>query len=107
MNGKPRDMDYKFAIKVLNSAKVVTPSMHGNPYHYGYQNQTFYDIARQMAIQALKEKYEKTDTATDVVPRAQVLNDLSKLEIFGRTHFDGHFEIHKSHLEKLKEKYKD
>ena len=60
MKGKPRDMDYKFAIKVLQSAKVDTPSMHGNPKRYGCQNQTFYDIARNMAIQALKEKYENT-----------------------------------------------
>lgn len=58
MNGKPKDMDYKFAIKVLQSAKVDTPSMHGNPKRYGYQNQTFYDIARNMAIQALKERHE-------------------------------------------------
>lgn len=57
-NGKARDMDYKFAIKVLSSAKVDTPSIHGNPKKYGYQNQYFYDIARNMAIQALKEKYE-------------------------------------------------
>lgn len=107
MNGKPRDMDYKFAIKVLNSAKVTTPSMHGNPKHYGYQNQTFYDIARQMAIQALKEKYENANVVTEVIPRTEVLNDLSNLEICGRTHFDGHFEIHKSYIEKLKEKYTD
>lgn len=59
MNGKPKDMDYKFAIKVLQSAKVTLPSMHGNPKRFNYQNQTFYDIARNMAIQALKEKYEK------------------------------------------------
>lgn len=59
MNGKSRDMDYKFAIKVLSSTKVDTVSMHGNPKRYGYQNQTFYDIARNMAIQALKEKHER------------------------------------------------
>lgn len=55
MNGKARDMDYKFAIRVLSSAKVDTQSMCGVP---GCQNQYFYDIARNMAIQALKEKME-------------------------------------------------
>lgn len=64
MNGKPRDMDYKFAIKVLSSTKVDTQSMHGNPKRYGYQNQYFYDIARNMAIQALKEKYENVQHST-------------------------------------------
>ena len=62
MNGKPRNMDYKFAIKVLQSAKVDTPSMHGNPKKHGYQNQTFYDIARNMAIQSLKEKHENENS---------------------------------------------
>lgn len=66
MNGKTRDMDYKFAIEVLNSAKVETPSMHGNPKRYGYQNQTFYDIARRMAIEALKDKYENSKPTADV-----------------------------------------
>ena len=37
MNGKPKDMDYKFAIKVLQSAKVTLPSMHGNPKQFNYQ----------------------------------------------------------------------
>ena len=60
MNGKPRDMNYKFAIQVLQHAKVDTPAMSGNPKRYGYQNQYFYDIARSMAIQALKEKYENS-----------------------------------------------
>lgn len=59
MNGKPRDMDYSFAIKVLSTAKVDIPSMHGNPKRYGYQNQTFYDIARKMAISALKKQIPK------------------------------------------------
>lgn len=58
MNGKSGDMDYKFAIKVLSCAKVETPPMHGNPKPYSYQNQRFYDIARKMATQALKEKYD-------------------------------------------------
>ena len=59
MNGKPRDMDINFAIKVLSTAKVVTDSMHENPKRYGYQNQTFYDIARKMATQALKKQIPK------------------------------------------------
>lgn len=57
-NGKPRDMDDSFAIKILSSAKVVTLSCHGNPRAYGYQNQTFYDIARNKAVAALKENAE-------------------------------------------------
>ncbi len=59
MNGKPRDMDINFAIKVLRSAKVDTPSMHGNPKRYDYQNQTFYDIARNMGIKALEKQIPK------------------------------------------------
>lgn len=55
MNGKHGDMSVEYAIKVLRCAKVTTPAMHGNPKYYGYQNQKFYDIARNMAINALKE----------------------------------------------------
>lgn len=65
MNGISRDMDYKFAIKVLSSTRVDTPSMHGNPKKHDYQNQYFYDIARCMAIQALKEKYENDKSKTN------------------------------------------
>ncbi len=70
MNGKPRDMDYQFAIKVLSGAKVDLPSMHGNPKRYGYQNQTFYDIARNMAIRALKENEQLKAELEEVKQRA-------------------------------------
>lgn len=59
MNGKPRDMDIGFAIKVLSTTKVDTAPTHGNPKRYGYQNQTFYDIARGMGIKALKKQMPK------------------------------------------------
>ena len=49
-------MTPKFAIKVLCSAKVAPiEGIPGSPVRYGYQNQTFYDKARNMAVAALKE----------------------------------------------------
>ena len=88
MNGKPRDMDYKFAIKVLQSAKVDTPSMHGNPKRYGYQNQTFYDIARNMAVQALKEKHENANNKGELYKEilakvGEIITEIYNKHIFG------------------------
>ena len=95
MNGKARDMDYKFAIKVLSSAKVDTPSVHGNPKRYGYQNQYFYDIARNMAIQALKEKYENDKPKTiDLTQTAQaIVEDLEKSGFNDCTDSSGYYVI--------------
>jgi hypothetical protein len=57
VNGKPRHMNIDFAIKILRETKVASNhDVNGNPVRYGYQNQTYYDIARNMAVQALKEK---------------------------------------------------
>ena len=53
------EMSIDFAIRVLRGARVVPiPNILGNPILYAYQNQKFYDIARSMAIQALKENTE-------------------------------------------------
>lgn len=50
------DMSPEFAIRILQSAKVAPiPRVHGNPILYCYQNQKFYDIARKMAIAAIRE----------------------------------------------------
>lgn len=50
------DMSPEFAIRILQGAKVAPiPKIHGNPILYGYQNQKFYDIARKMAIAAIRE----------------------------------------------------
>lgn len=49
-------MTPKFAIKVLCSTKVAPiEGIPGSPVRYGYQNQAFYDKARNMAVAALKE----------------------------------------------------
>lgn len=64
MNGKPKDMSIDFAIKILSSIKVANSAIHGNPIRYGYQNQTYYDIARNMAIQALKRQRESNASTT-------------------------------------------
>lgn len=53
------EMTIDFAIRVLRGARVIPiPNIPGNPILYAYQNQKFYDIARSMAIQALKENAE-------------------------------------------------
>lgn len=67
MNGKPRDMSIDFAIKILAGTKVANNAVHGNPVRYGYQNQSFYNIARNMAIQALKEKQERENGTNESV----------------------------------------
>ena len=49
-------MTPKFAIKVLCAARVAPiRSIPGNPVRYGGQNQKFYDMARNMAVAAIKE----------------------------------------------------
>lgn len=77
MNGKSGDMSVEYAIKVLRCAKVTTPSMHGNPKYYGYQNKRFYDIARNMAINALKEnEYLKAKIKTLEAEKKQSQNNI-------------------------------
>lgn len=59
-------MSDKFAIKILCSTKVQ-PNSFGGPIRYGYQNQQFYDMARNKAVAAIKE-------------RAQLQKQVRKLE---------------------------
>lgn len=50
------EMTPEFAIQILRGVKVAPiPNIPGNPVLYGYQDQKFYDIARNMAIQAIQE----------------------------------------------------
>lgn len=50
------EMTPEFAIRILSEAKVAPiPRIPGNPIVYHNQNQKFYDMARKLAISALRE----------------------------------------------------
>jgi hypothetical protein len=57
VNGKSDNMSVDFAIKVLASTKVNVKDVPGSRVG-GRQTQTHYDIARQMAIKALRHMAE-------------------------------------------------
>lgn len=64
------EMTYKQAIKILSEAKVADM-----PYKGAQSNHKMYDIARRMAIEALKEKAaaeEKNETHTTAAPAADI-----------------------------------
>lgn len=80
------EMTPEFAVRILRGAKVQPiPKIHGNPILYSYQNQKFYDLARNLAIAAIRENAELKEKIREL---ERILTELENHTSTKRTAFD-------------------